>query len=46
MVITCFTFVRVETNASLYSTSNNRNSLDGNSSMKSIEGKLKIVTKF
>jgi len=46
MVITCFTFVRVETNASLYSISNNRNSLDGNSSMKSIEGKLKIVTKF
>jgi hypothetical protein len=46
MVTTCSSFVCVETNTSLHSTSSNLNFLDGNSSMRSIEGELEVVTNF
>jgi hypothetical protein len=46
MVITCLTFVGIKTDAYLHSISNNHNSLDGNSFVKSIKGELKVVTKF
>jgi len=46
MVTTCYIYVHADTNAPLHSASNNPNSLDKNSSMRSTKGKLEVVTNF
>jgi hypothetical protein len=43
MVTTCYIYVHAETNTHLHSTSSNCNSLDRNSSMRSIGRELEIV---